>query len=304
MDINAIEKRLLEVCGSEKVFLKALMKDHTYFKIGGPADILVTPGTIDEIKGIIDCCLDLKIPYMVIGNGTNLLVSDKGIRGVVIKIADAFTTFSVKGNTMTASAGNLLSTLSKEAMEKGLGGFEFASGIPGTIGGAIVMNAGAYGGEMKDVVRAVTLIDEGGQISKLSGEEMHFEYRKSIISGTSKVVLEVEMTFEPKPTSEIKAIIDDLTEKRTSKQPLELPSAGSTFKRPPNNFAGKLIDDAGLRGLRHGDAQVSEKHCGFVVNRGHATAQEVETLIKIVQKTVYDQFGVLLEPEVKIIGEV
>lgn len=303
MKNKAIEKRLMAICGPDRVVENALMKEHTYFKIGGPADLLVMPNSLDEIKAVIQSCIEAEIAYMVIGNGTNLLVSDKGIRGVVVKIADNYKQYSVQGNRMTASAGILLSTLAKLAMENGLGGFEFASGIPGTIGGAIVMNAGAYGGEMKDVVTAVTLIDESGKISRICADDMKFAYRKSIISGTSQVVLEVEIALEPKSVSDIKAIMDDLTEKRTSKQPLEMPSAGSTFKRPPNNFAGKLIDDAGLRGLRHGDAQVSEKHCGFVVNRGQATAKEVEGLIKIVQKTVYDQFGVLLEPEVKIIGE-
>lgn len=303
MENRAIEKRLSTICGPDRVFENALMKEHTYFKIGGPADLLVMPNSLDEIKAVVQSCIDEEISYMVIGNGTNLLVSDKGIRGVVIKIADNYQQYTVQGNTMTVSAGNLLSTLAKVAMENGLGGFEFASGIPGTIGGAIVMNAGAYGGEMKDVVTAVTLIDEKGEVSRVSAEDMNFAYRKSIISGTSQVVLEVEIALEPKAVSDIKSIMDDLTEKRTSKQPLDMPSAGSTFKRPPNHFAGKLIDDAGLRGLRHGDAQVSEKHCGFVVNRGKATAKEVECLIKIVQKTVYDQFGVLLEPEVKIIGE-
>lgn len=303
MEIKKIKEQLIEICNENQVMENALMKDHTYFKIGGPVDLLVTPTTIEEVQKIIQLCVNARIPYMVIGNGTNLLVADKGIRGVVIKIAESFKGYSVKDNTMTAAAGNLLSTLSKVAMENNLGGFEFASGIPGTIGGAIVMNAGAYGGEMKDVVTSVTFIDEKGIINKVAHEEMAFEYRKSAISGTKRIVLEVEMTFESKDASDIKKIIDELTVKRTTKQPLEMPSAGSTFKRPPNNFAGKLIDDAGLRGLRHGDAQISEKHCGFVVNRGNATAHEVETLIKIVQKTVYDQFGIMLEPEVKIIGE-
>lgn len=303
MEIKKIKQALIEICNENQVHENALMKEHTYFKIGGPVDLLVVPTTIEEVQKIIQLCVSTQTPYMVIGNGTNLLVADKGIRGVVIKIAEAFKGYSVKDNTMTVAAGNLLSTLSKIAMENNLGGFEFASGIPGTIGGAIVMNAGAYGGEMKDVVTSVTFIDEKGIINKVPREEMAFEYRKSAISGTKRIVLEVEMAFESKDASDIKAIIDELTVKRTTKQPLEMPSAGSTFKRPPDNFAGKLIDDAGLRGLRHGDAQVSEKHCGFIVNRGNATANEVETLIKIVQKTVYDQFGIMLEPEVKIIGE-
>lgn len=303
MDIKKIKSDLSHICNDENVVESALMKDHTYFKIGGPADVLVEPKSMDAVQSVINYCKDEEVPYMVIGNGTNLLVSDKGIRGVVIKIADGFKGYSVDGMTMTAYAGNLLSTLSKVAMEHGQGGFEFASGIPGTIGGAIVMNAGAYGGEMKDVVTGVTYLEEDGQIVTVSSEDMDFKYRGSAISGTKRVVLSVDMAFEPKEPSAIKEIIDELTVKRTTKQPLEMPSAGSTFKRPPDNFAGKLIDDAGLRGLCHGDAQVSEKHCGFVVNKGNATANEVETLIKIVQKTVYDQYGILLEPEVKIIGE-
>jgi len=303
MEIKNIAQRLADICSIDRVVESEAMSVHTYFKIGGPADLLVTPITVEEVKAVIDLCITSKVPYMVIGNGTNLLVSDKGIRGVVIKIAEAFNDYRVEGNKIVAAAGNLLTALSKVAMAHNLGGFEFASGIPGTIGGAIVMNAGAYGGEMKDVVTAVTYIDDKGQLIKATNAEMDFAYRKSCISGTGNVVLEVEMTFDTKAADEIKVIIDALTVKRTTKQPLEMPSAGSTFKRPPDNFAGKLIDDAGLRGLRHGDAQVSEKHCGFVVNRGAATANEVEALIKTVQKTVYDQFGVLLEPEVKIIGE-
>lgn len=303
MKIEEIKGHLVDLCGVHKVTEGALMKGHTYFKIGGPADLMVSPTTVEEVQQVISCCLENKIPYMVIGNGTNLLVSDKGIRGLVIKIAEDFKGYSIDGSTIKSYAGHLLTDLATVAMEKGLGGFEFASGIPGTVGSAIVMNAGAYGGEMKDVVKSVTYVEEDGQVVTASAEDMAFGYRSSAISGTKRVVLAVEMAFTPKETSAIKEIIDDLTEKRTTKQPLEMPSAGSTFKRPPDNFAGKLIDDAGLRGLRHGDAQVSEKHCGFVVNRGNATANEVETLIKIVQKTVYDQFGILLEPEVKIIGE-
>lgn len=285
------------------VLMDEPMNKHTYFKIGGPVDVMVLPGNIDEISLCIKLCREYNIDYYVIGNGTNLLVTDKGIRGVVIKIEDNLSNIEVIGAKIIAQAGALLSTVSKIALKHSLTGLEFASGIPGTVGGAVAMNAGAYGPEMKDVITKVKCIDQQGNIKEYTNEEMRFKYRNSIVQEEKLIVVEAEMELERGDYNKIKSYIDELTEKRTTKQPLNLPSAGSTFKRPPGDYAGRLIDAAGLRGLRFGDAQVSEKHCGFIVNLGNATSEDVLKLIKVVQKTVKDRFGVELETEVKIIGE-
>jgi UDP-N-acetylmuramate dehydrogenase len=237
------------------------------------------------------------------GNGSNLLVRDGGIRGVVLKINDGFDQIWIEGAIVRAQAGALLTAVSKSALRESLQGLEFASGIPGTIGGAISMNAGAYGGEMKDVVAQVRAMDKDGNVILLSGEEMEFAYRNSRVKKDDLIVLDVTMELTSGDYSVIDERIKELTFQRTSKQPLELPSAGSTFKRPEGYFAGKLIEDSGLRGLRHGDAQVSEKHCGFVVNRGSSTCKEVMELIEVIRKTVRDKFGVELEMEIKLAGE-
>jgi len=237
------------------------------------------------------------------GNGSNLLVRDKGFRGVVIKIAENFSDVRVENTKIKAQAGILLSRLSKIIMKKSLEGFEFASGIPGTLGGAVAMNAGAYGGEMKDVLVGCSVINEKGEVIYLNNDELELGYRRSIIQDKGYVVLEVDMKFKKGDYDKIKSINDDLTQRRTSKQPLHLPSAGSTFKRPVGYYAGKLIQDAGLKGVRIGDAQVSDLHSGFIVNVGNATAEDVINLIRLVQKVVRDRFDVELETEVKIIGE-
>ncbi|MCT4632503.1 MAG: UDP-N-acetylmuramate dehydrogenase [Firmicutes bacterium] len=293
---------LTESLSSESIFLNELMKAHTSFKIGGPAEVLVIPKNVDEVRAAIKIAKKYEKEVFVTGNGSNLLFSDDGFKGMIIKIQDTFCDVEINDNKVRAGAGVLLSRLSKEIMQRELKGFEFASGIPGTLGGAVYMNAGAYGGEMKDVVSSVKAISMSGDIVELCTNELCFGYRKSAIQEKGYIVLEVEMEFEKGNYDEIKEVIDDLTVKRTTKQPLHLPSAGSTFKRPPNNFAGKLIQDAGLKGVRFGDAQVSDKHCGFVVNLGNATAKDVNTLIEFVQKVVYDKFDVKLETEVKIIG--
>lgn len=279
------------------------MKNHTTFKIGGPADIILLPSKEEEILEALRICREEGIPYFILGNGSNLLVRDTGIRGVVIKIGDRFSKIEINGDRVRCQGGALLSTIGKRILKASLAGFEFATGIPGTVGGGVTMNAGAYGGEMKDIVRKVRVIDMDNNILDLSNEDMKFGYRRSLVGDKNLVVLSVDFQLRKASYDDIKERIDELTFQRTSKQPLELPSGGSTFKRPQGYFAGKLIDDAGLRGLRYGDAQISEKHCGFVVNRGEANFQEVISLINTVQKIVRDKFEVDLETEIKIIGD-
>ncbi|WP_432665905.1 UDP-N-acetylmuramate dehydrogenase [Wukongibacter baidiensis] len=303
MDINKIYIDIANNINPKNVLKNEMMKNHTSFKIGGPADLLIMPESIEEIAFTIGYCKENNIKYHIIGNGSNLLISDKGIRGVVIKVADNFKDVVVEGNIVKAQAGILLSRLSKIIMNESLEGFEFASGIPGTLGGAVAMNAGAYGGEMKDVVTGVSVLDNKGNVMHFTKDEIEFGYRKSIIQENGYIVLEVQMELNKSDFEKIKSITDDLTERRTSKQPLHLPSAGSTFKRPVGHYAGKLIEDSGLKGVRVGDAQVSDLHCGFIVNLGNATFEEVYDLIRLVQKVVRDKFDVELETEVKIIDE-
>ncbi|NLL82174.1 MAG: UDP-N-acetylmuramate dehydrogenase [Tissierellia bacterium] len=279
------------------------MKNHTSFKIGGPADVLIIPKSEEQLINTVKLCRENKLETYIMGNGSNLLVGDGGMRGVVIKICDGLNNIKVHGNKIYCQAGSLITALSRKAMENSLTGFEFANGIPGTMGGAVTMNAGAYGGEMKDVVISVRVLDMKNNIVEYNNQDMNFRYRASRVVDENLIVLSIEIELKEGNYEEIKAIMKDLTEKRTSKQPLELPSGGSTFKRPTGYYAGKLIDDAGLRGLRHGGAQVSEKHCGFVVNVDNATCKDVLELISVVQKTVRDKFDVDLETEIKIIGE-
>lgn len=286
-----------------KVLIDEPMKKHTSFKIGGPVDILVIPNDADEIIKSIEICKSENLDFLVLGNGSNLLVKDKGIRGIMIKIADNLKGIKVEGDKMIVEAGALLSTISKTALKNSLTGFEFAGGIPGTIGGAVTMNAGAYGGEMKDVVERVKCVNKSGEILFLTGEEMDFCYRNSKVSEDDLIVLEVELSLKSAPYEQIKEKMDELNQKRTTKQPLSLPSGGSTFKRPEGYYAAKLIEDAGLKGCTHGNAQVSEKHAGFIVNIGDAMCEDVLGLVDIVKTTVNDKFGVTLEMEVKIIGE-
>ncbi|GFN34359.1 UDP-N-acetylmuramate dehydrogenase [Tepidimicrobium xylanilyticum] len=302
-----MEKSKLHELFKDKSFGEILfdepMKNHTSFKIGGPADIMIIPNREDDITKSIKFCRENNIRYFVMGNGTNLLVKDTGIRGVVIKISNGFDNIEIQGDKVICQSGALLSKVAKKALKNSLTGFEFASGIPGTIGGAITMNAGAYGGEMKDIVVKVRVLDKNNRVVEFSNEEMDFRYRGSKVVDQGLVVLGAEFKLKNGDFSQIKERMEDLTERRVSKQPLELPSGGSTFKRPEGHFAGKLIEDAGLRGVRFGDAQVSEKHCGFIVNRGEATFEQVLTLIRTIQKIVYDKFNVILEPEIKIIGD-
>nr|WP_200800516.1 UDP-N-acetylmuramate dehydrogenase [Proteiniborus sp. DW1] len=303
MDKNHVYRMFRSIIEKGTVLTDESMSKHTSFKIGGPVDVFVMPGTIEELARSIKLCKNEGLKYFVMGNGSNLVIRDKGLRGVVIKISEKMSNIKVEGTRITAEAGALLSVVSKVALRNSLSGLEFASGIPGSLGGAIAMNAGAYGGEMKDVVTKVLCLDTDGIFIEYENKDMNFGYRQSRVQSENLIVVQVEMELKEGKYENIKAHMDELTEKRTSKQPLNLPSAGSVFRRPEGHFAGKLIEDAGLKGLRLGDAQVSEKHSGFIVNVGNATSDDVVNLIKVVQKTVSDKFGVELETEVKIMGE-
>lgn len=296
-------EKLCNLLGAEQVLKDEPMSRHTTFRIGGPADYFAVPRSAEEIKDTIAICRREGTPYYILGNGSNLLVGDKGYRGVVIQIYKNMNQIRTEGSLIYAQAGALLSKIAAEALEHSLKGFEFASGIPGTLGGAVMMNAGAYGGEMKEVVESAVVMTQEGEIKTLSLEELELGYRTSIIARNNYVVLEAVIRLAKGDAEEIRSYMEELKGKRVTKQPLEYPSAGSTFKRPEGFFAGKLIEDAGLRGFRVGNAQVSEKHCGFVINRGGATAAEVISLMEQVADKVEANAGVRLEPEVKRIGE-
>lgn len=292
---------LCKLVTKDRVFKEEPMKNHTTFRTGGPADILVQPAA-EEIGRVIQMCKNYDEPWIVIGNGSNLLVSDEGIRGVVIEIGKYQSEIAIRGDMMVAQAGAMMSTVANQAAAEGLTGLEFASGIPGTIGGAVVMNAGAYGGEIKDVMMFAAILTPEGDVVKMTPEQLELSYRHSNIAEKGYIVLAVMLQLAQGDQEAIDAKMQDLKEQRVSKQPLEYPSAGSTFKRPEGHFAGKLIQDAGLRGYRVGGAQVAEKHCGFVINCDNATSADIYTLIKDVQKKVLDTSGVQLETEVKLIG--
>lgn len=300
---DRISRRFCEIIGENKVLEQEPMARHTTFRIGGPADYFVELGSIEQIRAAIQVCREENLPWFVLGRGSNLLVSDKGYRGVILSIYKDFQKTEIQGETVTVQAGVLLTTLSGKVLDASLTGLEFASGIPGTIGGAVVMNAGAYGGEMKDIVRKVTVLDQDGEVRTLTCGEMQFGYRTSLAKKKGYIVLGAELTLKQGEKEKIREEMQTLKAKRIEKQPLEFPSAGSTFKRPEGYFAGKLIMDAGLRGAAVGGAQVSEKHCGFVVNTGNATAADVRELMRQVQGKVQEQFGVHLEPEVRFLGE-
>ena len=290
------------IVDESRIRLQEPMSRHTTFRIGGMAEIFLMP-TIKEAVDVITLCRAKKIPYTIIGNGSNLLVGDKGIPGVVIEFGANASSIEVKENMIHAEAGALLSKVAHKALEASLGGMEFAAGIPGSIGGAVVMNAGAYGGEMKDIVQNVTVLTREGEIRELEKEELGFGYRASVIKDRGYVVLGAELMLAPGDKEEILARMQELKNKRVEKQPLEYPSAGSAFKRPEGYFAGKLVMDAGLSGYAVGGAKVSEKHCGFLINAGGATASDVMELIRQIQAKVKEQFGVQLEPEIQFLGE-
>ncbi len=294
---------LKTISDMERMFLNEPMEKHTTFHIGGPADVLIIPNNLVEVCNILTLCRRYETPCYIIGNGSNLLVGDAGIRGVVLKFGKEFAQIQCENHRMHVQAGAMLSQVASVALKHSLTGMEFAAGIPGTIGGAVMMNAGAYGSEMKDIVLDVSVLAPDGQLFTLSGTDMEFRYRQSIAEKKHYIILEVTLELSLGTQENIRNRMQELIEVRRNKQPFEYPSAGSTFKRPEGYFAGKLIMDAGLSGYRIGDAQVSEKHCGFVINRGHATAKEIELLMQTVGKRVYEMFGVTLEPEVRKIGE-
>lgn len=286
----------------DQIIVDADMKDYIYFKVGGYADILLTPNNPTQVIKTIKVCNDNEIPYYIFGNGSNILVRDGGIRGVVIKLSN-LDEITVESGKIMASCGALLKDVSKKALENSLTGFEFACGIPGSIGGAVFMNAGAYDSEVKNVIESAQVINKEGNIITFSKEELELGYRTSKVMKEGYIVLSAIFALKKGDHQKIKSRIDELTERRESKQPLEFPSAGSTFKRPEGHFAGKLIQDSGLKGYSIGGASVSVKHSGFVINKGNATAKDILDLIEHIQKEVKKQFGVDLLPEVRIIGE-
>lgn len=300
---SEIIKKFCDLLGEERVFTGEAMSRHTTFKIGGPADYFLMPDKGTDVGRIVKICKESAIPYFILGNGSNLLVGDGGYRGAVIQIYKNMSAVTVEGTEITVQAGALLSSVAAAAKNVALTGFEFAGGIPGTMGGAVVMNAGAYGGEMKDVLTEVTVMDEEGEIITLPADKLELGYRTSIIKTAGYIVLEAKLQLKKGNPEVIRETMKDLTIRRTTKQPLEYPSAGSTFKRPEGYFAGKLIMDSGLAGYQVGGAQVSEKHCGFVINAGGATARDVRTLMDNVRDIVYKKYGVTLEPEVKFLGD-
>ena len=287
----------------EDILVEEPMSRHTTFRAGGKAKCLVRIGSVNQLGALLPYFRENGIPYFILGNGSNLLVGDGGYPGVMLQIGSKMNRIKAEEECIRAEAGALLSRVAGFALENGLTGLEFASGIPGTVGGALVMNAGAYGGEIKQVVRQVTVIDERGEISVIENDAMEFGYRPSVIKKKPLTVLEAVFALSPGEESGIRARMEELAQRRKEKQPLEYASAGSTFKRPEGFFAGKLIMEAGLRGLRVGGAQVSEKHCGFVINTGGATAGDILAVIREVQKRVRENTGITLETEVILLGD-
>lgn len=293
---------LKQIVGENSIFENENMANHTTFKCGGDASLYIAPNSTDELVKVLEVLRNENYPYMVIGNGSNLLVKDEGYDGAIVEVDKKIGEIDVRGEEIIVEAGAKLSKVATIAMENDLAGFEFAHGIPGNMGGAVVMNAGAYGGEMKDVLKWVKVVDQNGEIKTLENEELELGYRTSRVMKEKMIVLEACIKLELGVMGEIAEVMALLMSKRKASQPLEYPSAGSTFKRPEGYFAGKLVQDAGMKGYRVGDAMVSDKHSGFVINCGNATATEVIQVIKDVQAKVKEDFGVDLEPEVRIIG--
>ncbi len=301
---ESLRAKVLAIIREDQIKNNEPMRLHTTFRVGGPADTLLVPENEKEAVALLRLFSDCDEPFFVLGNGSNLLVSDRGYRGTIIWIDHNLAGITTDGDTICAQAGALLVRISDSAEKASLTGMEFASGIPGTLGGAVTMNAGAYGGEMKDIVRSVRAFDlVRKEVVEIPGEQMHFSYRSSLIRQGGLVVLGATLKLAKGDPAAIRARVEELKCARIEKQPLEYPSAGSTFKRPEGYFAGKLIDDAGLRGYRVGGAQVSMKHAGFVINTGDATANDIITLIRDVREKVYTMSGVMLEPEVCMLGE-
>ena len=300
---RALIEYLESVVQAENILLEEPMHKHTTFRVGGPAEVFVTVENSKQLEKIIKYLNLVERPYFILGNGSNLLVGDKGYRGVIIRLGGDFNHLTVEGTLLTAGASVLLSAAARAAMENGLTGMEFASGIPGSVGGGVKMNAGAYDGEMRNIVESVQVMYKDGSILDLDNETMEFGYRNSVIKNRPYVVLQVSMRLQEGDREAILARMNELTARRKEKQPLEYASAGSTFKRPEGHFAGKLIMDSGMRGARIGGARVSEKHCGFVINDGTAVAADIAELIQEVIETVKEKFGVTLEPEVIFLGD-
>lgn len=300
---RGLKEKLETILPKERILTEEPMSRHTTFRVGGPAEYFLTVNTAEELRSVMACLREEGMPYFLLGNGSNLLVGDRGYRGAVVRLGGIFETVEAQDGTIRAGAGASLALTARRAMENGLCGMEFASGIPGTLGGAVRMNAGAYGGEMSMLVRSVDIMDEQGNVRTLDHKEMAFGYRTSVIKSSPWTVLGASLVLEKGDREEIAAQMQRLAQQRREKQPLEFPSAGSTFKRPEGNFAGKLIMDAGLRGYSRGGAQVAQKHCGFIVNKGNATAADIVGLIREVAEKVQEKFGVTLEPEVIFLGD-
>ena len=298
----SIFKTLAGITGEKNVMLNEPMKNHTSFRTGGEADIFVSPDSIKSLKDVIKLFRENDIPFYIFGNGSNMLVSDRGIEGAVIHIGNGFSSIEVKENKITSGAGAILSAVSNAALENSLTGFEFASGIPGSFGGAVFMNAGAYGSEIKNVIKSVLVLNENLELEELSKDRLELGYRSSIFQKNNYIILGGTIELETGNKDDILSEMNELNAKRREKQPLNFASAGSTFKRPEGYFAGKLIEDSGLKGKTIGGAQVSEKHAGFIVNTGTATTDDIINLMDFCKKTVYEKFGVMIEPEVRITG--
>lgn len=301
-DRQAFNQRIVSIAGQDNVWFDEPMSEHTTFQIGGPAALYVAPDTPERVRVLVQTCKEFGVPYFILGRGSDLLVADKGWAGCIICLADALDDVLVEDTRLIAQAGTTLRDASEMACALGLSGLEFACGIPGTVGGAVFMNAGAYGGQISDIISSADVLTPEGDIITLTADELDLGYRHSRVADESLVVLSATFELVPDTEEAIRARMDDFTQRREEKQPLELPSAGSTFKRPEGYFAGKLIMDAGLQGYRSGGAEVSTKHAGFVVNIDHATAADVRAVISHVQETIYAKEGVKLEPEVRFLG--
>lgn len=300
--VAEVLKEMNSILGNEQILINVPMKDHTSMRVGGNAKMLVLPSKASQVKEVVKYLCEINIPYYVIGNGTNVIVCDSGFDGVIIKISDNFSSIEIDQNIINAKSGASIVSVSNFACQNSLSGLEFAAGIPGSVGGAVVMNAGAYDGEMKDVVIEATCINNAADEVQLCSEELQFGYRTSRMQKDNLLVLAVKMRLNEGNKNEIKEKMKQLNNRRRAKQPLNLPSSGSVFKRPVGYYAGKLIEDAGLKGYKIGGAQVSEKHCGFIVNTGTASATDVIELIEYVKKKVFENSGVMLQQEVKILG--
>ena len=300
---NNFLNELNSILPKDSISLGETASSHTSFKVGGAIDVLVTPENSNEIIDIINACKEFDIPYYILGNGSNVVISDKGYRGVIIKITGKMGDATIDGNVITAQSGITLSKLSNLALNNNLSGLEFASGIPGTLGGAVFMNAGAYDGEMKNVIVSTKYINSSGDIQEIPASEQDLSYRHSIFQENGGIILETVLSLNAGNYDDIKEKMDKFNKARKEKQPLELPSAGSAFKRPEGSYAGMLIEQSGLKGKTIGGAAISQKHSGFIVNIGNATAQDIKDLVEYTRNEVYSKFDIMLEPEIRFLGE-